>query len=351
MCFLSWSICSFAQSDDIEITDSTSTGWDGGTGGGINPHEPDEPVTSLTISQSQLTLEGGERVRLVATVNPRAMNKRILWSSANSNIASVESDGTVMGWAVGTTTITATAAGNTALKQTCRVTVTSDYVPPVSGYILPWGRDEAWAMKYQQVEYSEDPGDISWTKPGFDDSSWPFLTGPMGNEGNDNGGSCLHTYEWVGDWNGYNLRRSFNMPVVDSNATYTFYAIHDDDLWVYLNGELMGNFEGWSQWGERSLTIPSDKFIKGQNVLALRIMERDGGQYLDYALYQEIEVRKGDVNSDGRVDLSDAIMVTYYSLHQIPSNFNTEAADMNDDGEIDLSDAIIITYMSLGVKQ
>ena len=58
----------------------------------------------------------------------------------------------------------------------------------------------------------------------------------------------------------------------------------------------------------------------------------------------------GDVNDDGEVDLSDAIMVTYYSLHEVPSNFKENVADMNGDGEIDLSDAIIIIYKSLGVK-
>ena len=47
---------------------------------------------------------------------------------------------------------------------------------------------------------------------------------------------------------------------------------------------------------------------------------------------------------------ADAIMVTYYSLHEEPSNFKESVADMNGDGEIDLSDAIIIIYKSLGVK-
>lgn len=58
----------------------------------------------------------------------------------------------------------------------------------------------------------------------------------------------------------------------------------------------------------------------------------------------------GDVNSDGEVDLSDAIMVTYFSLHVAPANFNKAAADMNNDGEVDLSDAISIIYKTLGVK-
>lgn len=287
MCAILFGSSAQAQGDDIDLTDSTSIDWGGGTGGGINPNLPDEPVTSLTLSQTSLRMEGGQRVRLVATVNPRAMNKKILWTSSNNDIASVEDDGTVMALSIGTAVITATAAGNTDLKKTCKVTVTSNYVPPATRYILPWGRDEAWLMKYQQVEFSMDPGDISWTKPDFDDSSWPTLTGPMGNNGNDNGGRCPHNYEWEGDWNGYNLRRTFVLNDVVDNATYTFYTIHDDDLWVYLNGELIGNFEGWSQWNERQLTIPSDKFIRGRNVLALRIMEREGDQYFDYALHRK----------------------------------------------------------------
>ena len=70
----------------------------------------------------------------------------------------------------------------------------------------------------------------------------------------------------------------------------------------------------------------------------------------DFTFTYPEPVTPGDVNGDGEVDLSDAIMVTYYSLHQAPSNFNADAADMNGDGVVDLSDAIIIIYMSLGVK-
>ena len=44
-------------------------------------------------------------------------------------------------------------------------------------------------------------------------------------------------------------------------------------------------------------------------------------------------------------------MVTYYSLHIEPSGFIHKVADMNSDGEIDLSDAIIIIFKSLGVLQ
>ena len=66
-------------------------------------------------------------------------------------------------------------------------------------------------------------------------------------------------------------------------------------------------------------------------------------------LFQLNNLLMGDVNGDGEVDLSDAIMVTYYSLGVVPTDFIEAAADMNGDNDIDLSDAIIIIYTSLGV--
>ena len=64
-----------------------------------------------------------------------------------------------------------------------------------------------------------------------------------------------------------------------------------------------------------------------------------------------IDVTLGDVNSDGRVDLTDAIMIVYSSLGMAQTGFVTRAADVNSDGRIDLTDAIIVVYKSLGVEQ
>ena len=69
-----------------------------------------------------------------------------------------------------------------------------------------------------------------------------------------------------------------------------------------------------------------------------------------YLTFKAAGTLAGDVNNDGEVDLSDAIMVTYYSLHVALTSFNETVADMNGDGKVDLSDAIIIIYKSLGVK-
>ena len=112
--------------DDIELTDSTSTNWEGTSGGSIAPGIPSGSVTSLQLSRTSLTLDGGMSARLVATVNNDAANKTVCWNSTNETIATVSSSGVVTAWRKGTAMIVAVAVGNTSVRQTCTVTVTSD---------------------------------------------------------------------------------------------------------------------------------------------------------------------------------------------------------------------------------
>ena len=58
----------------------------------------------------------------------------------------------------------------------------------------------------------------------------------------------------------------------------------------------------------------------------------------------------GDVNGDGQVDLTDAILIVYHSLGEAQHMLIEAAADMNGDGKIDLTDAIIVVYQSLATE-
>ena len=83
--------------------------------------DPIVEVSSVSMSQSTLSIAKGGSANLTATVNPStATDKTVTWSSSNSSVATVDK-GTVSAIAVGTATITATASGKTA---TCEVTVT-----------------------------------------------------------------------------------------------------------------------------------------------------------------------------------------------------------------------------------
>ncbi|MBR4461089.1 MAG: Ig-like domain-containing protein, partial [Erysipelotrichaceae bacterium] len=92
-----------------------------------------QPVTSISLDQSTMTLSIDETKKITATVSPSgASNKNINWTSSNTNVATVDTNGNVTGIAKGSATITATAADGSGVTATCGVTV----VKPVTSITL-----------------------------------------------------------------------------------------------------------------------------------------------------------------------------------------------------------------------
>lgn len=89
----------------------------------VNVIERIVPVTSVLISPSKLNLTAGETYELTTIVNPsNATNKTVSWSSSNTAVAAVSSDGTVTANAAGSATITCTTQDG-GKKATCSVSV------------------------------------------------------------------------------------------------------------------------------------------------------------------------------------------------------------------------------------
>ncbi len=102
-----------------------------------------EQVTGVKLSSTELTLKPNAKQKLTATVTPADADlKNITWSSSNSGVASVASDGTVTALKYGTATITAKTANG--LTATCKVTVTipvsSFSVTPAKNKVLKIGQ-------------------------------------------------------------------------------------------------------------------------------------------------------------------------------------------------------------------
>jgi len=57
----------------------------------------------------------------------------------------------------------------------------------------------------------------------------------------------------------------------------------------------------------------------------------------------------GDVNSDGMVNIVDALMVAQYSVGLQPAPFSISAADVNGDGLLTIVDALLIAQYSVGI--
>ena len=58
---------------------------------------------------------------------------------------------------------------------------------------------------------------------------------------------------------------------------------------------------------------------------------------------------KGDVNSDGKLNSSDALAILQYSVGSNPKKFNKNVADMNNDSKINSSDALSVLKISVGL--
>ena len=82
------------------------------------------PVSSIVLSETEVSLKASESVILTADILPeRATDKSISWSSEDESVAIVTSEGKVIAVSVGSTTVTAKANDGSDVKASCNITV------------------------------------------------------------------------------------------------------------------------------------------------------------------------------------------------------------------------------------
>ena len=160
--------------------------------------------------------------------------------------------------------------------------------------ILPWGVQEPWQMKYVQdppggydnPNPGVDGNGLTWTQPGYDDSSWETLTGPMANGTLDapNGPRPIlfPNYTWDdGVEHSFCLRRTFTLDTVNPDG-YTFVAINDDWVTVHINGQEVCD----DVFGNNVFPINASILHEGENLLTISFYAGAGFyNFLDYALF------------------------------------------------------------------
>ena len=91
-----------------------------------------QPVTSIELSETELSVKKGTVLWLNATVNPdTADNKNVVWSSSDTTLATVDQTGKVTALAVGTVTISCVSEDNGTVAY-CIIEITE----PVTGLTL-----------------------------------------------------------------------------------------------------------------------------------------------------------------------------------------------------------------------
>lgn len=94
-------------------------------------------VTDISINKTSLSLQTGQEEALRATVKPdNATDKTVSWSSSDTSIAIVDSNGKVTAKSAGSATITCKANDGSGVQATCAVTVTN---PKPDKIVLPSG--------------------------------------------------------------------------------------------------------------------------------------------------------------------------------------------------------------------
>lgn len=130
----------------------------------------------------------------------------------------------------------------------------------------------------QEWNYTFDAPSEDWYQPSFNDRYWTRGNAPFGTERN------LQNTLW--NTNQIYIRTKFDVSSEDiTNVSKAyFYAFHDEDVEVYLNGELAMEQTGYLT-DYKYYEFDKDLLIPGRNTLAVKCIQSSGGQLIDVGIY------------------------------------------------------------------
>lgn len=193
-----------------------------------------QPVSSITLSESNLIMNKGSSKTLKATVLPEtATNKAVKWSSSDTKIATVSSSGYVSAKACGTCVITCTAADGSNVLATCNVTV-KQLITQLSFNTKKITLGLKESKQVTPTIYPKDASEkkLTWT------SSNPNVASVSSNGTvkGIKGGDCVITCTAT---DGSNKTASYNVHIPTFSFTsnsYTVYSKNGSDISINLSG-------------------------------------------------------------------------------------------------------------------
>ena len=145
--------------------------------------------------------------------------------------------------------------------------------------VLPTSQREGQHWKYTTTAPAE-----GWFAPGYDAGLWQDGVGGFGKPGTP--GAVIRTTWTTPDiW----LRRTFEL--TSTGLVEPHWRIHhDEDAEVYLNGQLVGRFSGYTSGYQRIPLEPAARAALrvGINTIAVHVHQTTGGQYIDLGLDEVI---------------------------------------------------------------
>lgn len=142
--------------------------------------------------------------------------------------------------------------------------------------VLPASDEQAYT-----VQYTEQKPGAGWNAPEFDDRSWKTGAAPFSDDR-----SVAKTYWGTADlW----VRRTFEVERPVEDELY-LKINHDDNIDVYLNGQLIYHKTGWVN---RMTYLNLNDALKanlrtGKNLLAVHLRNTAGGRHLDLGISRNV---------------------------------------------------------------
>lgn len=237
------------------------------------------PVSGITLDKTSVTLKRNEKAQLTATISPdNAYYKDVEWTSSDPEIVTVDENGNIRGVSAGEAVITVNNKHGKLFTATCKVTVSNEIVPVKAGEWVIAKEDE-WQARILPAtsgqalfnsEPTKDADGNKWTDFNYDDAKWTEIISPMDKE---------HGY--FPDDSRYYVRSKFAVGDLSAVNSMRLWMAHDDEALVYVNGILVACFEGA---GTGEISLPTELFVKGDNIICVNIHQGGGDAYLDFAL-------------------------------------------------------------------
>ena len=202
----------------------------------LNPDELAGDVT-VKLNTEALTLYKGNVAKLTASVEPFGVQPdTVIWSSDNTDVATVSDNGLVTAVGKGTANITATSVKDPSVSATCVVTVKAVEVTlngalhdaKGKAELFTWdlGNDATWTAGSEL-----EAGSVSATTLDDDNNTLLLLDGDSYNmhEVDLATGKNLHT------WNGIDGGNGSNLPLFDIAHSYLYSGEQNGSnmVWIY----------------------------------------------------------------------------------------------------------------------
>ncbi|MEG1773133.1 MAG: Ig-like domain-containing protein [Clostridia bacterium] len=310
-------------------------------GSSITPPTP-TAVTGVSVTPTTLDLPWGGIHNLKATVAPiNATNKRVVWTSGDENIVTVNNTGTLQAVGTGTTTVTVTTLDG-GFTATCLVTVADcPYQPVAPGKaIIALTAGDVWSdgSGYQML--------LDSTHSLF--GTVIPVTGPLTQEG-DVPQEIYDLFDYKIPENADGALTTENVVVNDS-----VYIIVDAGTYDFCITNPADGARMWIAYSADGSLGRCDDFVVEEGYVYEFVVEMRGEN--DFVSVSssyigttgEPTYDPGDANLDGVVNTGDAafLLRSFIGL-EVLSDEGRAVSDLNNDGEVNTGDAAMILEMCI----